>query len=45
MSLIYRIKRLVKSDVHAFVEGLEDPKWVLAQAIRDMEEELEWRGI
>lgn len=41
MSLGHRIKRLVKSDLHALVEGLEDPKWVLAQAIRDMEEELE----
>jgi len=41
MSLGYRIKRLLKSDMHAFVEGLEDPKWVLAQALRDMEEELE----
>ncbi len=41
MSLGYRIKRLIKSDMHALVEGLEDPKWVLAQAIRDMEEELE----
>lgn len=41
MSLTYRIKRLIKSDMHALVEGLEDPKWVLAQAIRDMEEELE----
>jgi len=41
MSLAHRIKRLVKSDMHAFVEGLEDPKWVLAQALRDMEEEIE----
>lgn len=41
MSLIYRIKRMVKSDLHAFVEGIEEKKWVLAQAIRDMEEELE----
>lgn len=41
MSLVYRIKRLVKSDAHALVEGLEAPKWVLAQALRDMEEELE----
>jgi phage shock protein A len=41
MSLAYRVKRLVKSDMHALVEGLEDPKWVLAQALRDMEEELE----
>jgi phage shock protein A len=41
MSLIYRLKRLVKSDLHAFVEGMEEKKWVLAQALRDMEEELE----
>jgi phage shock protein A len=41
MSLAYRLKRLVKSDMHALVEGLEDPKWILAQALRDMEEELE----
>lgn len=41
MSLVYRVKRLVKSDMHALVEGLEDPRWVLAQALRDMEEELE----
>ena len=41
MSLVYRIKRLVKSDLHAFVDGIEEKKWVLAQAIRDMEEELE----
>jgi phage shock protein A len=41
MSLAYRIKRLVKSDAHALVEGLEAPKWVLAQALRDMEAELE----
>ena len=41
MSLANRVKRLVKSDMHALVEGLEDPKWILAQALRDMEEELE----
>ena len=41
MSLMYRIKRLVKSDAYAIVEGLEDPKLILAQAIRDMESELE----
>lgn len=41
MSLGYRLKRLVKSDMHALVEGFEDPKWVLAQALRDMEEEIE----
>ena len=41
MSLTYRIKRLIRADLNAFVEDLEDPKGVLAQAIRDMEEELE----
>ncbi|MFO1519614.1 MAG: PspA/IM30 family protein [bacterium] len=41
MSLLYRLKRLIKSDLHALVEGMEDQKWVLAQALRDMEEELE----
>ncbi len=44
MTLLYRIKRLVKADAHALVEGLEEPKWILAQAIRDMEEELEKQG-
>jgi len=44
MSLIYRLKRLVKSDLHAFVEGIEEKKWVLDQAIRDMEEELDKLG-
>lgn len=44
MSLVYRIKRMVKSDLHAFVEGIEEKKWVLAQALRDMEEELEKLG-
>lgn len=41
MSLIYRIKRLIKSDAHQIVDGLEDPKGILAQALRDMEAELE----
>lgn len=41
MSLLYRIKRLITADAHAFVEELEEPKWILAQAIRDMEAEIE----
>lgn len=40
MSIYNRIKRLVASDAHAFVAGLEEPKAVLAQAIREMEDEL-----
>ena len=41
MTLVSRIKRLVKADAFALIEGMEDPKWILAQAIRDMEEELQ----
>ncbi len=41
MSLTYRIKRLIKSDLNALVEDLEDPRGILSQALRDMEEELE----
>ncbi|MBU0504873.1 MAG: PspA/IM30 family protein [bacterium] len=41
MTLIYRIKRLIKADAHALVDGLEEPKWILNQAIRDMETELQ----
>lgn len=41
MSIYYRIKRLITSDAHALVEGLEEPRLVLAQAIRDMEAGLE----
>jgi phage shock protein A len=41
MTLIYRIKRLIKADAHALVDGLEEPKWILNQAIRDMEAALE----
>lgn len=41
MTLLYRIKRLIKADAYAMVEGLEEPKWILAQSIRDMEEELD----
>jgi phage shock protein A len=40
MSIYNRIKRLIASDAHAFVAGLEEPKAVLAQAIREMESEL-----
>ena len=41
MTILYRLKRLIKADAHAMVESLEEPKWILAQAIRDMETELE----
>lgn len=41
MTLIYKIKRLIKSDAHALIESFEEPKFIIAQAIRDMESELE----
>lgn len=44
MTVFYRLKRLIKSDMHALIEGLEEPKWILAQSLRDMEEELEKLG-
>lgn len=41
MTLFYKLKRLVKADAHALVEGLEEPRWILDQLVRDMEAELE----
>jgi len=40
MALIGRISRLFTADVHAVLDQLEEPKLVLRQAIREMEEEL-----
>lgn len=41
MALIRRIARLFKADMHGILEQLEDPRAVLAQAVRDMEAEIE----
>lgn len=41
MTLFYRLKRLVRSDVHAVLDSLEEPKLILLQSLRDMKEELE----
>lgn len=41
MTLLYKIKRLIKADAHALLDGLEEPKWILQQAIRDMDEDLQ----
>ena len=38
MAIRARIFRLFKADVHSILDSLEDPKAVLAQAIRDMQE-------
>jgi phage shock protein A len=38
MTLIARITRLFKADLHGILDGLEEPEEVVKQAIRDMEE-------
>ena len=40
MTLITRITRLFKADLHGILDGLEEPEEVLKQAIRDMEEDI-----
>lgn len=41
MTLITRITRLFKADMHGLLDLLEEPEAVLKQAIRDMESEIE----
>lgn len=41
MTLIMRITRLLKADMHGLLDLLEEPEAVLKQAIRDMESEIE----
>ncbi len=40
MTIFYRLKRLIQSDVHALIAGLEEPKLILEQSLRDMQDEL-----
>ena len=40
MTLIARISRLFKADFHAVLDQVEEPRLLLQQAIREMEEEL-----
>ena len=40
MTLITRITRLFKADLHGILDGLEEPEEVIKQAIRDMEEDI-----
>jgi phage shock protein A len=40
MTLITRITRLFKADIHGILDTLEEPAAVLRQAVRDMEEEI-----
>lgn len=41
MSLITRITRLLKADMHGILDTLEEPEVVLKQAVREMQEEIE----
>jgi phage shock protein A len=41
MTLIQRMTRLLKADLHGLLDGLEEPEEVVKQTIRDMEEALE----
>ena len=40
MTLITRLGRLFRADIHAVLDGLEEPTMLLRQAVRDMEEVL-----
>ena len=41
MTVVNRMTRLFKADVHGILDKIEEPELVLRQAIREMEEELE----
>jgi len=40
MTLIARVTRLFKADLHGILDSLEEPEEVVKQAIRDMEEDI-----
>jgi phage shock protein A len=40
MTLITRLTRLCKADLHGLLDSLEEPEEVIKQAIRDMEEDI-----
>ena len=41
MGIFNRIGRLWKADIHGIIDSLEEPRTILRQALRDMEEEIE----
>ncbi len=41
MALIHRIQRLLRADIHAILDTVEEPEAVLKQAIREMQEALD----
>ena len=40
MTLIARVSRLFRADLHAVLDRVEEPDLVLRQAVREMEEDL-----
>ena len=40
MALITRVSRLLRADLHAVLDRIEEPEALLRQAVRDMEEDL-----
>ena len=41
MSIVTRISRLFKADMHGILDAMEEPEVILRQAVREMEEEIE----
>ena len=41
MGIFNRIGRLWKADLHGIIDSLEEPRAILKQALRDMQEEIE----
>ena len=41
MTLLTRISRLFKADIHGILDSLEEPEMILKQAIRDMQDEID----
>ena len=45
MAITNRIKRLFCADVHAILDVIEEPEAILKQAIREMQESLDWKRV
>ena len=41
MTILTRISRLFKADLHGILDSLEEPEMILKQALRDMQEEID----
>lgn len=40
MSILTRVSRLFKADMHGIIDAMEEPEAILRQAVREMEEEI-----